>query len=99
MASPHALPCSHRPGRNDAVRFGVGYAYRISTEGELESALRAARTLADDRCILELILEPNGISPALQRLTRALAKRVRAGEPVGPSTIAGPWLVEQASRI
>lgn len=59
--------------------LGAGHGFRISTEAELESALQAARRLADDLCILEVILEPDDISPALQRLTSTLAKRVRPG--------------------
>lgn len=59
--------------------IGTGRGFRIETEGQLEAALCAARAETDQLCVLEVILEPNDISPALRRLTSTLAKRVRSG--------------------
>lgn len=50
----------------------------MRTEGDLEQALAAAR---DDRSGLSLLrvhLDPHDLSPALQRLTALVAKRVRS---------------------
>jgi indolepyruvate decarboxylase len=59
--------------------IGAGRGFRIETEGQLEAALQAARAETEQLCILEVVLESDDISPALQRLTSTLAKRVRSG--------------------
>jgi indolepyruvate decarboxylase len=48
----------------------------VRTEDELDAALRAAQ--ADRSCfaLLDVQLDPNDHSPALQRLTERLAKRI-----------------------
>ena len=58
--------------------LGAGRGHNAGTEDELETALLAAR---DDRStfqIIEVQLAPDDRSEALQRLTAALAQRVRA---------------------
>jgi len=57
--------------------FGGGKGFLVETEDEFEAALRAAREDTDGFCLLEIILDPHDISPALQRLTASLAERVR----------------------
>ena len=58
--------------------LGKGQGFDIYTEGELEEALRAAREYTESFCILDIHLDLNDRSPALQRLTAMLAKRVQA---------------------
>ncbi len=56
---------------------GGGKGFLVETEDEFEAALRAAQEYTDGFCLLEIILDPHDISPALQRLTASLAERVR----------------------
>lgn len=54
----------------------AGRGFDIHTEEELESAWTEARSYTENFCILDIHLDPRGISPALQRLAGALGKRV-----------------------
>jgi indolepyruvate decarboxylase len=56
--------------------LGAGRSFVVRTEDELDAALRAAQ--ADRSCfaLLDVQLDPNDHSPALQRLTERLAKRI-----------------------
>ncbi len=56
---------------------GGGKGFLVETEDEFEAALRAAQEYTEGFCLLEIILDPHDISPALQRLTASLAERVR----------------------
>lgn len=58
--------------------IGAGHGFDVRTEDELEAAMQASRTYADSLCVLDVHLDPHDTSPALQRLTEALGKRVRA---------------------
>jgi indolepyruvate decarboxylase len=54
----------------------AGRSFLVRTEDELDAALRAAQ--ADRICyaLVEVMLEPRDCSPALQRLTERLAKKI-----------------------
>jgi indolepyruvate decarboxylase len=56
--------------------LGTGRSYLVRTEDELDAALNAAQ--ADRGCfaLLDVQLDPQDRSPALQRLTERLAKRI-----------------------
>lgn len=56
--------------------LGAGRSFLIHTEDELDAALRTAQ--ADRSCfaLLDVQLDPNDHSPALQRLTERLARRI-----------------------
>jgi len=56
--------------------FGVGRGFLIRTEAELDEALAAARQHTKSFCLLEVRLDPNDRSPALQRLAERLAKNI-----------------------
>ncbi len=56
---------------------GGGKGFLVKTEDEFEAALRASCEYTDGFCLLEIILDPHDISPALKRLTATLAERVR----------------------
>ena len=56
----------------------AGRGFDIHTEDELESAWTEARSYTENFCILDIHLDPKGISPALQRLAGALGKRVKS---------------------
>jgi TPP-dependent 2-oxoacid decarboxylase len=56
---------------------GGGKGFLINTEDEFDRALEAASKHLDSFCILEVRLDPNDGSDALQRLTDVLGKRVR----------------------
>lgn len=58
--------------------LGGGWGFEVRTEGELEDALSAA--LANTSCfsILNVHLDPWDCSPALERLGKRLAKKVKA---------------------
>ncbi|MBN1674943.1 MAG: alpha-keto acid decarboxylase family protein [Kiritimatiellae bacterium] len=58
--------------------LGTGVGFDVATEDQLEAALQAARRQTDTFCLLDIHLDAHDRSPALQRLTEALAKRVRA---------------------
>jgi indolepyruvate decarboxylase len=55
---------------------GGGWGFEIHTEGELDQALKAALQNNDTFSLLNIHLEPRDISPALERLTRRLAKKL-----------------------
>lgn len=57
--------------------FGCGRGYEVRTEKELDLALQDARKNNQEFGIIEIHLDPNDHSPAFERLTSALAKRVR----------------------
>jgi len=58
--------------------LGAGKGFDVRTEDQLEEALRCAQDAKDTLCLLDVRLDPNDRSPALQRLADALAKRVRS---------------------
>jgi indolepyruvate decarboxylase len=57
--------------------LGSGKGFNVETEEQLDAALRAARAYTDGFCILDIHLDPYDISPALQRMTNMLGKRVK----------------------
>ncbi len=57
--------------------LGAGRGFDVHTEDDLDGALRAARTYTDGFSILDIHLDPKDCSPALQRMTASLGKRVR----------------------
>lgn len=56
--------------------FGVGRSFLSRTEDELDRALNAARDHRDSFVLIEVKLDPHDCSPALQRLTERLGKRI-----------------------
>jgi TPP-dependent 2-oxoacid decarboxylase len=56
--------------------LGAGRGFLINTEKDLTDALAAAAKHTESYCILEVMLDQNDHSPALQRLTERLAKRI-----------------------
>jgi indolepyruvate decarboxylase len=56
---------------------GGGRGVVVTTEDELENALKAAQTYTDGFTIIDVQLDPSDSSPALQRLTEGLAKHIR----------------------
>ena len=56
--------------------FGAGRGFLIQTEKELEAALAAAERHTESFCLLEVRLDPQDRSPALQRLAERLAKNI-----------------------
>ena len=71
---------------NDVLRWdysripeviGAGRGFDVETEDQLDAALTAARAQPDNVCLLNVHLDPHDRSPALQRLTASLGKRVR----------------------
>lgn len=56
---------------------GGGKGFLINTEDEFDSALTAAFQHLEAFCLLDVRLDPNDGSDALQRLTDVLGKRVR----------------------
>ena len=71
---------------NDVLRWnyyripeiiGHGKAFLIETEGQLEDSLSATEKFySKELCILDVRLDPHDGSPALQRLTESLGKKV-----------------------
>jgi len=57
--------------------LGGGKGFDIETEEQLDAAFQAARVYTDGFCILDVHLDPHDISPALQRMTAMLGKRVK----------------------
>lgn len=53
-----------------------GQGFDVHTQGELESALKAAKENRDTFSILDVHLDPHDSSPSLQRLTEALKAKV-----------------------
>ena len=56
--------------------FGAGRGFLIHTDSELEEALAAAERHTESFCLLEVRLDPQDRSPALQRLAERLAKNI-----------------------
>jgi TPP-dependent 2-oxoacid decarboxylase len=57
--------------------FGAGKGFLVHTESELEAALAAAVKNTKSFSLIEVMLDQNDHSPALQRLTERLAKKIR----------------------
>ena len=58
--------------------LGAGLGFDVHTEDELERALLTSRDYRDGFCLLDVHLDPNDRSPALERLTQSLGKKVKA---------------------
>lgn len=56
--------------------LGAGLSFVVETEDDLEGALNAAEHSARSYCLLEVMLDPQDRSPALQRLGRRLGANV-----------------------
>lgn len=56
--------------------LGGGRGFLVRTESELNDALDQAAGHTESYCLLEVLLDPNDHSPALQRLTQRLAKKI-----------------------
>jgi TPP-dependent 2-oxoacid decarboxylase len=56
--------------------LGAGRSFVVNTEDELDRALEEARGHTESFCLLDVRLDPYDSSPALQRLTERLAKRL-----------------------
>ena len=56
--------------------LGGGWGFEVHNEGDLEKALRAAMANQDSFSLLNIHLDPYDISPALQRLTKRLSKKI-----------------------
>ncbi len=56
--------------------LGGGWGFEVRTEGELDQALKAALNNKDNFSLLNIHLQPNDISPALERLTKRLSKKL-----------------------
>src|SRR6266478_5153610 len=56
--------------------FGAGRGFLVNTESELEEALARAERHTESFCLLEVRLDPQDRSPALQRLAERLAKNI-----------------------
>lgn len=57
--------------------LGGGRGFVVETEDQLEEALHAAKHYIEEFSILDVRLDPSDKSPALQRLTSSLAKKVK----------------------
>ncbi len=57
--------------------LGAGKGFVVQTEEQFEAALEAARDYREGFCILDVRLDPYDFSPALQRMTSVLGKRVK----------------------
>ena len=56
--------------------LGAGRGFEIETEEQLDQALRAAERYTEGFSLLDVRLEPLDRSPAMQRLTERLARRL-----------------------
>jgi len=56
--------------------LGGGRGFLVRTAKELDDALNLAAAHTKEYCLLEVLLDPNDHSPALQRLTARLGKRI-----------------------
>ena len=56
--------------------FGAGASFLVRTEAELDHALIEAKALRGSFVLLDVLLDPNDRSPALQRLTQGLGKNI-----------------------
>jgi indolepyruvate decarboxylase len=57
--------------------LGAGRGFDVKTEDQLEEALRAARGYREGFCILDVHLDKLDSSPALQRLSDSIKKRMK----------------------
>ena len=57
--------------------FGAGRSFLVKTEDELDEALQAAHRYRESFALIEVMLDPHDHTPALERLTAGLGKRVR----------------------
>lgn len=62
---------SHLP---DILKAGRGFS--IKTEDQLDEALQLSRQYTEDICILDVQVDTDDKSPALERMAKAMAKRV-----------------------
>ena len=56
--------------------LGAGRGFLVETEEQLEQALLSARRHTETFCLLDVHLDPTDRSPALERLTERLSKRL-----------------------
>ncbi len=56
--------------------FGAGRSFLVRTEEELDHALREAHAHRDSFALIEVLLDPHDHSPALQRLTERLGRKI-----------------------
>ncbi|MFO1022888.1 MAG: thiamine pyrophosphate-binding protein [Planctomycetales bacterium] len=56
--------------------LGGGWGFEVHNEGDLDQALHAALANRDTFSLLNVHLDPNDISPALERLAETLSKRI-----------------------
>jgi indolepyruvate decarboxylase len=56
--------------------LGAGLGFLVETEEQLDQALIAAERHTEGFCLLDVHLDPADRSPALERLTERLARRV-----------------------
>jgi len=56
--------------------LGGGWGFEVKTEGDLDQALNAALANRETFSLLNVHLEPDDISPALQRLAEGLSKKL-----------------------
>ncbi len=56
--------------------FKAGRGFNIMTEDHLEEALQLSSKYTEDICILDVQIDTNDKSQALERMTKALGKRV-----------------------
>ena len=56
--------------------LGGGWGFEVHTEADLDQAIGAAIANLDEFSLLNVHLEPNDISPALERLAKNLSKRI-----------------------
>jgi len=56
--------------------FGAGRSWLVHTEDELDRALREAHAHRKSFALIEVTLDPHDRSPALQRLTAGLGKKI-----------------------
>lgn len=56
--------------------LGCGRGFLVRTEKELDDALKAAEKHTESYCLIEVTLDQNDHSPALQRLTQRLGRKI-----------------------
>jgi TPP-dependent 2-oxoacid decarboxylase len=56
--------------------FGAGRGFIVKTEAELDEALAEAKKWEKSFCLLDVQLDPQDRSPALERLAERLALRL-----------------------
>jgi len=56
--------------------LGAGRGFLVETEDQLEPALLSAKGHTESFCLLDVHLDPMDRSPALERLTERLSKRI-----------------------